>query len=71
MEYRVKYDPEANVLLLVFEEKGILDHAEEVKDIIVHYSKEGKILMIEILNASKIVPKLVEALAEKEATITI
>ncbi|RLE88760.1 MAG: hypothetical protein DRN04_16925 [Thermoprotei archaeon] len=37
-----------------------------------HYIfKEEKILMIEILNASKIVPKLVEALAEKEATITI
>ncbi|RLE58207.1 MAG: hypothetical protein DRN53_08665 [Thermoprotei archaeon] len=51
--------------------KGTLDYAEEVGDIIVHYDKNGRILLIEILNAGKIIPKLVEALAKREATIPV
>jgi len=71
MEYKVRYDPEADALLLVLREKGVLDHAEEVGDIIIHYDKSGRILLIEILNASKIIPRLVEALARKETTIPV
>jgi len=71
MEYKVKYDPEADALLLLLRNKGILDYAEEIGDIIVHYDKNGRTLLIEILNASKIIPKLVEALAKREATIPV
>jgi len=71
MEYKVKYDPEADALLLLLRNKGTLDYAEEVGDIIVHYDKNGRILLIEILNAGKIIPKLVEALAKREATIPV
>ena len=71
MEYKVKYDPEADALLLLLRNKGTLDYAEEIGDIIVHYDKNGRILLIEILNAGKIIPKLVEALAKREATIPV
>jgi len=54
MRYRVKYDPEADVLLLIFEEKGKLDHAEEADGIVIHYSDDGRIIMVEVLNASRI-----------------
>ncbi len=69
MAYRIKYDDEADVLTVILEEKGILSHAEEVGDIIVHFDEKGKPLFMEILNASRIVPLMVEGLAKKEVTV--
>jgi len=70
MKYKVKYHPEADALLLLLK-KGTLNHAEEIRDIIVHYNKNGRTLLIKILNASKIIPKLVKALAKRETTIPV
>ena len=58
------------VLTIFIEEKGKLSHAEELGDIIVHFSVDGKPLFMEILRASKIVPLIVEGLAKKEVTVT-
>ena len=71
MEYKVSYDREADVLTLILKNKGRLDYAEEAENIVIHYGKNKEIILIEILNASETVPKLVEALAKKEATIKI
>jgi len=70
MAYKVKYDAEADVLTVVVVEKGKLAYAEEVGDIVVHFDKNGKPLFMEILNASKIIPLMVQGLAKKEVTIT-
>jgi len=70
MAYKVKYDEEADVLTVVVAEKGKLSYAEEVGDIVVHFDENGKPLFLEILNASKIIPLLVQGLAKKEVTIT-
>ena len=70
MAYKVKYDAEADVLTVVVAEKGKLAYAEEVGDIIVHFDEDGKPLFMEILNASKIIPLMVQGLAKKEVTIT-
>jgi uncharacterized protein YuzE len=70
MAYKVKYDSEADVLTVVVAEKGKLAYAEEVGDIIVHFDESGKPLFMEILNASKIIPLMVQGLAKKEVTIT-
>ncbi len=70
MAYKVKYDTEADVLTVVVAEKGKLAYAEEVGDIIVHFDENGKPLFMEILNASKIIPLMVQGLAKKEVTIT-
>jgi len=70
MAYKVKYDAEADVLTVVVAEKGKLAYAEEVGDIIVHFDENGKPLFMEILNASKIIPLMVQGLAKKEVTIT-
>jgi uncharacterized protein YuzE len=69
MAYKIKYDDEADVLLIILEEEGALSHAEEAGDIIVHLDNEGKALFVEILRASKIVPVMVEGLAKKEVTV--
>jgi len=70
MVYKVKYDAEADVLTVVVVEKGKLAYAEEVGDIIVHFDENGKPLFMEILNASKIIPLMVQGLAKKEVPIT-
>jgi len=70
LAYKVKYDSEADVLTVVVAEKGKLAYAEEVGDIVVHFDENGKPLFLEILNASKIIPLMVQGLAKKEVTIT-
>ncbi|MEM0450933.1 MAG: DUF2283 domain-containing protein [Nitrososphaerota archaeon] len=69
MVYRSRYDSDGDVLLIVFRDEGKLDHADEAGDMVIHYGEAGEILMIEILNASKVVPKFLEALSGKEVLI--
>lgn len=64
--YRLKYDPESNVLMIVVSDSGNLSHAEEMGDIVIHLSQEGEPLFLEVLNASRNVPLMVQALAKKE-----
>jgi uncharacterized protein YuzE len=63
--YKLKYDSESDVLLVVVSESGKLSHAEEMGDIVIHLSKDGRPLFLEVLNASKNVPLMVQALAKK------
>jgi hypothetical protein len=48
------YDPESN-LISIEVAKGKIDHAREFGNFIVHMSKAGKPLLIEILEASKFI----------------
>jgi uncharacterized protein YuzE len=63
---RLKYDAESDVLMFIVAESGQLSHAEEMGDIVVHLGKTGEPLFLEVLNASKNVPLMVQALAKKE-----
>jgi uncharacterized protein YuzE len=64
--YGLKYDPESDVLMIVVSDSGNLSHAEEMGDIVIHLGKEGEPLFLEVLNASRNVPLMVQALAKKE-----
>jgi uncharacterized protein YuzE len=65
MKYEMKYDEEGDILSIVVEHKGKISHAEEMGDIIIHIDASGKPLLLEVLNASKIVPLMVQSLAKK------
>ncbi len=65
----IRYDPDADALIIILRPRGRLSYAEEEDSIVIHYDEEGKVLAIEILEASKIIPRLVEALAKRQATI--
>lgn len=69
MAYKLRYDPDADVLLVLLKDKGKLSHAEEVGDVVVHVDKKGNPLFIEVLNASKVVPMMVQAMAKGEAEV--
>ena len=62
----MKYDSDADVLSVVLRAKGKLSHAEEIGDVILHVDGKGNPLFFEVLNASKVVPKMVEAMAQGE-----
>jgi uncharacterized protein YuzE len=64
--HKLRYDAESEVLMIVVSESGKLSHAEEMGDIVVHLSQSGKPLFLEVLNASRNVPLMVQALAKKE-----
>jgi uncharacterized protein YuzE len=64
--YRLRYDADSDVLLIVVSESGKLSHAEEMGDIVVHLGENGKPLFLEVLNASKNIPLMVQALAKRE-----
>ncbi|MFC1678187.1 DUF2283 domain-containing protein [Patescibacteria group bacterium] len=48
------YDPEANILCWEVA-KGKIDHVREFGNFIIHLSKSGKPILIEILDASKFI----------------
>jgi uncharacterized protein YuzE len=70
MAYKIKYDEEADVLTIVLAEEERLSHAEEIDDFVVHFDEDGRLLLVEILRASKIIPLMVESLAKKEVLVT-
>ena len=53
----MNYDPEANILSIELS-KGQIDSANEFGNFIIHFSKAGKPLLIEILDASKFVGQI-------------
>ncbi len=50
---KLSYEPEADVLSYELSKKTVIDHAEEVGDLIVHFSKHNVPILVEILEASK------------------
>ena len=54
---RIKYSPEADVLTIQLREGKLWDSRDLTEGVILHLSRQGRPLQIEILDASKIVEK--------------
>jgi len=50
---RIIFDPDTNTLNLIFREEKIAESDEIKEGIIIDYSKDGKIVSMEILDASE------------------
>jgi len=50
----MEYDLEANIISLEIA-KGKINHAKEIGNFIIHLSKTGKPILLEILDASKFI----------------
>ncbi len=61
------YDPEANILSWQIS-KSSISHARDFGNFIIHFSKKGKPVMIEMLDASSFVSKL-DKLKKREKSI--
>ncbi len=50
---KVKYDKEVDIMYIVFNDKKIKESDEGKKGVIIDYDKDGSIVGIEIMEASK------------------
>ncbi len=51
---KISYDADADVLSFAGSVKGRIDHARELGNFIVHFTKDDRPLLIEVLEASKV-----------------
>ena len=51
---KISYDADADVLALAGTAKGRIDHANELGNFVVHFTKDNQPLLIEVLEASKV-----------------
>jgi len=54
---QVKYNRKEDILVLELS-SDVVDHAEEAGPLIVHFSADGKLVLLEILEASEFLSKL-------------
>jgi len=52
---QIRYSPDADVLLVKLREGKPIDSVDIAEGLIAHYAKDGSVLEIEILDASKVV----------------
>lgn len=59
---KITYDADADVLSMESTTRTVIDHAEEMGDLVVHFSKRNKPVLVEILEASKLFKRQPKAL---------
>ncbi len=62
---RIHYSPDVDALLIRLSEDPI-DHAEEAGDFILHYSPEGKVVLIEVFQATPFLMGLLNSMIQRE-----
>ena len=67
---RVRYNRKEDILTLVMSEAPI-DHAEEVGPIIIHFSPDDRLVLLEILEASDFLSKLTKATMRAEGEMAV
>jgi uncharacterized protein YuzE len=66
---KVGYNRESDVLLIQFSEAKV-DYAEEMGPIVVHFTKDGKPVLLEILDASEVISEVAKiGMKAKEPTL--
>lgn len=56
---KLRYDREEDILMIEAGQEGTVDHAEHAGPFIAHFSEDGKLLLLEILDASEFLSALV------------
>ena len=59
---KITYDADSDVLSLESETRAVIDHAEEMGNLVVHFSKTNKPVLIEILQARGLFKKQTKSL---------
>ncbi|MEK7480325.1 MAG: DUF2283 domain-containing protein [Patescibacteria group bacterium] len=50
---KISYDSDADVLSMESGGHAVIDHVEEMGDLVVHLSKQGKSVLVELIEASQ------------------
>ena len=60
------YDPEANIISWEISEQGEIDHVLEFGSFVLHVTSSGRPALIEIVDASKFIGKMIRLKREKK-----
>ncbi len=63
---RVKYDRDEDVLLIEITPEGAIDHAEQTDSVIAHLTKDGRLVLLEILDASRFLSAMFQMVLRDE-----
>ncbi len=58
---KIKYDREKDILLIEVMPEGIIDHAEQAGSLIAHFTADGRLVVLEILDASRLLGVVFQA----------
>ena len=59
---KVRYDQEEDILMIETAENQTIDHAEQGGSLISHFSADGQMVLLEILDASEFLAQLLKAI---------
>jgi len=71
---RLSYDREEDILMIEMAREGTIDHAEHTGPFIAHFSQDGQLLLLEILDASEFLSSLIKVTLrgqEQELPLTV
>lgn len=57
---KVTYDREEDVLSIEMMSQGIIDHAEQTDSLIAHFTADGHLVLLEILDASQFLASVLQ-----------
>jgi len=57
---KLNYDREEDILMIEMVPGGIIDHTEQTGPFIAHFSQDGQLVLLEILDASEFLSSLIK-----------
>ncbi|MGQ9468148.1 MAG: DUF2283 domain-containing protein [Anaerolineae bacterium] len=65
---KVRYDREEDILFIEIMPDGIIDHAEQTDSLIAHFTADGQLVLLEILDASRFLTQVFHGALRGEET---
>jgi len=57
---KIRYDREEDILLIEVMPEGIIDHAEQTDSLIAHFTADGRLVLLEILDAGRFLTQVLQ-----------
>jgi len=57
----LSYDREEDILMIEVIPRGVIDHAEQAGPLIAHFTETGRLVLLEILDASEFLSQVIKA----------
>lgn len=62
----IRFNREEDILMVNLDPQGEIDHAEHIESVIIHFTQSGQPVLLEILDASDFLTRMVRAAMRPE-----
>jgi uncharacterized protein YuzE len=63
---KLRYDREEDILMIEVIPEGVIDRAEQAGPLIPHFTETGRLVLLEILDASEFLSQVIRAMLRSE-----